>query len=409
MEIQVNKVYRHLWNPTTRYILITGGRGSAKSFTVALWVCDAITRHLDWRILYTRYTMTAAEISIIPEFREKLELLGVDKGIELTKKAIRYKQTNSDIIFSGIKTSSGTQTARLKSIPKLNVFIVDEAEEFTDERAFDTIDESIRRDDAPNMVIIMMNPQDTSHWIYKRWFEGYTKYIDIDGHQVPISTHPAITHIHTTYLTSKQHLSSDYLLKIEQLKADKPERYAHRFLGKWLERAEGAIFTNWVEGEFNTSLPYAYGLDFGYFPDPLAMVKCAVDKRQRIIYLHEELYSTQLSADEVKRRVIEIAGTKTPVICDTSEPRLLSDMQHFQINAQKAVKGSDSVLNGIREMQDFKIVVTQSSHNLKRELNLYQWNDKKNSIPIDAHNHQIDSARYVFGFLNAGSSFAGSR
>ena len=127
MEIKINKAYQSLWQPKTRYILLTGGRGSAKSYSLALWACDAISRHNDWRILYTRYTLTAANISIIPEFRAKTELLGIDEDVEATKHYIRHKGTNSDIIFSGIKTSSGNQTARLKSIPKLNVFIVDEA------------------------------------------------------------------------------------------------------------------------------------------------------------------------------------------------------------------------------------------------------------------------------------------
>lgn len=409
MQIAINKAYAALWRPKTRYILMTGGRGSAKSYSLALWACDAISRHKDWRMLYTRYTLTAANISIIPEFQAKTELLGIDSDIEATKHYIKHKGTGSDIMFSGIKTSSGNQTARLKSIPKLNVFIVDEAEEFTDERAFDTIDESIRRNDAPNIVILVMNPQTVDHWIYGRWFEGHTRYVSIDGFQVPISTHPDVTHIHTTYHTTKHFLDSVYLDNIERLKQTNPDKYAHRFLGRWLERAEGAVFTDWMEGEFDTSLPYAYGLDFGYFPDPLAMVKCAIDKKRRIIYLHEEMYATQMSTEDVKRKVKDIAGGKTPVICDTSEPRLLSEMQHYQINAQKADKGPDSVLNGIRAIQDFKIVVTQSSQNLKRELNLYQWSDKKKSVPIDAHNHGCDSFRYAFTFLNAGSSFAGTR
>lgn len=409
MQIPINKAYTALWQPKTRYILLTGGRGSAKSYSLALWACDAISRHTDWRILYTRYTLTAANISIIPEFRAKTELLGIDDDIEATKYYIKHKGTGSDILFSGIKTSSGNQTARLKSIPKLNVFIVDEAEEFTDEAAFDTIDESIRREDAANMVILVMNPQTTDHWIYDRWFKGHTRYLNIDGHQVPISTHPQLTHIHTTYHSAKKYLSADYLANIQRLKDEHPNKYAHRFLGRWLERAEGAIFTNWTEGEFDTSLPYGYGLDFGFFPDPLALVKCAIDKKRKVIYLHEEIYKTNLSTAEVRALVLNIAGNKQAVICDTSEPRMLVELQSAGVNAQKADKGADSVMNGIRAMQDFQVIVTESSQNLKKELNLYQWNDKKNSVPMDAWNHGIDAARYIFAFLNAGSSFLGAR
>ena len=408
MQIQINSAYQPLWLPKTRYILLTGGRASSKSFSMALWACDALSRHPGWRILYTRYTMTAAEISIIPEFQDKISLLGIDGDVEVTRTNIRHKVTGTDILFSGIKTSSGNQTARLKSIPKLNVFIVDEAEEFVDEAAFDTIDESIRREDAPNIVLIAMNPQTTDHWVYRRWFEGHTKYRDIDGHQVSISTHPQLTHIHTTWHVSKAHLSQDYLDKIIHLRDTQPAKYAHRFLGQWLERSEGAVYQNWIEGAFDESLPSAYGLDFGFFPDPLALVETAIDKKLKRVYVRQHLYATNLSTSSVRGDVARRTGRK-PVICDTSEPRLIAELQEAGVNAQKADKGPDSILNGIRALQDFTIVVSQESHDIKRELRLYSWNDKKHSIPIDAHNHAMDALRYCFTFLNAGSSFVAGR
>jgi phage terminase large subunit len=54
-------------------------------------------------------------------------------------------------------------------------------------------------------------------------------------------------------------------------------------------------------------------------------------------------------------------------------------------------------------MQDYEIIVTQDSHNLKRELNQYVWNDRKSSTPVDAHNHALDAGRYAFTRLAAGS------
>ncbi|NBW18574.1 MAG: hypothetical protein EBR82_62435, partial [Caulobacteraceae bacterium] len=115
-----------------------------------------------------------------------------------------------------------------------------------------------------------------------------------------------------------------------------------------------------------------------------------------------------LSTSSVKGDVARRTGRK-PVICDTSEPRLIAELQEAGVNAQKADKGPDSILNGIRALQDFTIVVSQESHDIKRELRLYSWNDKKHSIPIDAHNHAMDALRYCFTFLNAGSSFVAGR
>ncbi|MCO6490432.1 MAG: phage terminase large subunit, partial [Phaeodactylibacter sp.] len=265
----------------TRYLLITGGRGSGKSFAVASWACINSTEPAyKQRTLYTRYTLTSAQISIIPEFEEKLDLLGVRPLFDVTAKEIVCRHTGSDIIFSGIKTSSGNQTARLKSIPGLNVFIIEEAEEFLSESDFDVINLSIRQLEAPNLVVIVMNPPTSEHWVWGRWFEYSHKMKCIDGVQVPISTHPDVTHIHTTYLDNRRNLPESYLLEIASLKENNPDKYAHQIIGAWRTQAEGVIFENWQEGEFDESLPYAYGLDFGYFPDPTALVQVAVDEKR---------------------------------------------------------------------------------------------------------------------------------
>lgn len=387
----------------TRYLLITGGRGSGKSFAVASWACINSTEpKYKQRTLYTRYTLTSAQISIIPEFEEKLDLLGVRTLFDVTAKEIIYRATGSDIIFSGIKTSSGNQTARLKSIPGLNIFIIEEAEEFVSEPDFDVIDLSIRNQAAPNLVIIVMNPPTSEHWVWKRWLEDHHRMETIDGVQVPISTHPDITHIHTTYLDNRRNLPASYLEQIEKIKVNSPDKYAHQLIGAWRTQAEGVIFESWTEGEFDTSLPHAYGLDFGYFPDPTALVKIAVDGKRKRIYLQELLYEYKLGTDEIINAVrAQVENHRALIVADSAEKRTIADMASARLNVIHAVKGPDSVRAGLVKMQGYQIIVTPESHNLKKELNNYVWNDKKSTTPVDDYNHLIDAARYAFMRLTA--------
>ncbi len=398
--ISIKRRYKPLFGDTPqRYILLTGGRNSAKSFTASLAEAHALTLPHKHKTLYTRYTLSSAEISIIPEFQDKLELAGIAQQFTTAKNIIEHNRTGNAIIFAGIKTSSGNQTAKLKSIPGLSRFVVDEAEEFRDEAAFDTIDFSVRSLDAPNRVTIIMNPQDVDHFIWRKWFEGHTEYITIDGAQIPISRHPDVLHIHTTYLNNLKNIPKNYFEKIMHLRESNRPKYEHLFLGKWQERAEGVIFPNWIEGEFDTSLPYAFGLDYGYFPDPLALVKVAVDKSVRKVYLDEQLYQTSLSyADTVKYIRAAVPGDAV-VVADTSEPRLTNEILNTGVNIQKARKYPDSVIDRLKKMQDYTLVVTQRSHNLKKELNTYVWNDRKSSTPVDANNHALDAAGYCFTFL----------
>lgn len=339
--------------------------------------------------------MSSAEISIIPEFTEKIELLGGLDFFEVKTKDIKCTATGSDILFRGIKTSSGNQTAKLKSIQGVSTFVIDEAEEMTDEASFDKIDLSIRTSNAKNTVILILNPTTKEHWIYQRWFEDHLAHVNIDGYQIPVSTHPDVIHIHTTYLDNLDNLDDSFLDQINRIKQDNPEKYRNIVLGGWLEKAEGVVFENWQIGDFDESLPYCYGLDFGYSPDPTAMVKVAIDSKKRLMYLDECLYANELSVDQLIEAVQRnIKRQRDLIVCDTNEKRTVAAMAKARLNVSKTVKYAGSIQDGIRKMQDFQIIITPRSTNLKKELNNYVWNDKKASVPVDDWNHLIDGSRY---------------
>ena len=227
--MNLNKVYQPLFinPPTTRYFLLTGGRGSAKSFHVSTFLLN-LTYEKGHTILFTRYTMIAAHISIIPEFLEKIDILGKHADFEITKTDITNKATGSKILFRGIKTSSGNQTANLKSIQGVTTWVLDEAEELTEENTFNTIDLSIRHKSLPNRVIMVMNPSHRTHFIYKRWFEG--------GRQ------PDTTYIHTSYRDNIDNLSHSFIDQAAKTKAINEERYNHLFLGHWVDSVEGLLW-----------------------------------------------------------------------------------------------------------------------------------------------------------------------
>lgn len=394
--IKLNPVFDPVLDTEKRIVIVTGGRGSSKSFSISTISC-LITYEQGNRILYTRFTQTSAKISVIPEFEEKIELLEVPHHFKVQLNQITNLESDSDIIFKGLKAGSGNQTANLKSIKGVTVWVLDEAEELVDQDTFDKINFSIREKGVRNLIILILNPTTISHWIWEEYFENSHTYIEIDSCQVPISTDPRVEHIHTTYLDNLDHLDQSFLTEIAHLKVKNFAKYAHKIIGGWLETAEGAIYKNWKEGKFDTTLPYCYALDPGFFPDPLAMVKVAVDKKRKKIYLKEEIYKTELSNEEIIKLVGQRIGRKRDlIVIDTSEPRLAQALRKAGFNVIKAEKGPDSIINGIRAIQDCEIVVEVESYNAKKELRLYEWNDKKASIPIDDYNHVLDALRYGF-------------
>jgi len=400
--VKINSVFKPLYTSKKRYFLITGGRGSLKSSTVHDFIAR-LTYESGHGVLFTRYTMASAEKSIIPEFKVALERLGAVDDFYITKNKITNRQSGSFILFSGIKTSSGDQTANLKSISGITTWVIEEGEDFQDEKAFDQIDDSIRSTLRPNRVLWVQNPTTKEHFIYKRFIEPNNKQKTISDFQVTVSNHEDVEHIHTTYEIAEKlgYLSKGWLKKAKDsfkktsdVKNKYKTHYYFNYIGGWLEQAEGVIFGDWSEGKTDSVLPYVYALDWGYSPDPLAMVRVAVDKKQKLIYVKEMIYETEI--DDVAARFKAIGVTKKDlIICDTNEPRTRKSLKNLGYNITNALK--EKIVEDIREIKNYKLIIDPDSPNLKTELNNYVWNDKKSqSIPIDAFNHSLDAMRYGF-------------
>jgi phage terminase large subunit len=382
--ITLNQKYS-LLGSDSRYFVITGGRGSGKSYSLNSFLL-LLTYEVGHVILFTRYTLTSAHVSIIPEFIDKIETADLSHDFYITKDEIINKKTGSKILFKGIKTSSGTQTANLKSLAGVTTWVLDEAEELTDEDTFDKIDFSIRAKDIQNRVILVLNPATKEHFIYKRFFES--KGVKDGSNIVKEDT----TYIHTTYLDNYENLSKSFILQIEDMKARRKQKYEHQILGGWLDKAEGVVFNNWSYGKFNPNeLPTSFGLDFGFSIDPDTLIEVAIDKSHKKIYVKEHLYQNGLRMEQLATICLSKAENKL-IIADSAEDRLIVDLRHKGLNIEPIKKGT--IESGVTMMLDFDIIVDESSTNIAKELNNYAYLNKGSKLYIDSFNHAIDAIRY---------------
>jgi phage terminase large subunit len=365
--------------------MVTGGRGSGKSYSLNSFLL-LLTYESGHVILFTRYTLTSAHVSIIPEFIDKIETSNLTGDFHITKDEIINTKTGSKILFKGIKTSSGTQTANLKSLANVTTWVLDEAEELDDEETFDKIDFSIRAKGIQNRVILVMNPATKEHFIYKRFFEQ--RGVDAGVSEIVGDT----TYIHTTYLNNKENLSQSFLSQIERMKESNPSKYKHIIKGNWLDKAEGVVFTNWRFGEFNPDeLQTSGGMDFGFSVDPDTLTEVAIDKSKKIIYLKEHIYSNGLQTHVLAQMITDRVGDML-IIADSAEPRLIADLKSKGINIQAVKKGT--IESGITMMLDYQLIVERNSHNIAKELNNYAYMDRGSKLYIDNFNHAIDGIRY---------------
>ena len=388
MELKLSNKYLVLENDT-RYFIVTGGRGSGKSFAINT-LLTLLTYEQGHKILFTRYTLRAASISIIPEFIEKLELQKIEQDFHITKDEIINKQTGSKILFRGIKTSSGDQTANLKSLQGVTTWVLDEAEELTDETIFDKIDLSIRQKDKDNRVILILNPTTKENFIYQRFFEA--RGVEAGSNTIKADT----TYIHTTYLDNIENLSESYIKQIEQMKERRPNRYKHTILGSWLDKAEGVIYSNWSIGEFKQVGKIVFGQDYGFSQDASTLIKTSIDKDNKIIYVQQCFYQTKLTTSEIAVLNKKYAGDNL-IVGDSAEPRLINELSRHN-KVVPAIKGQGSITYGISLLQDYDLVISEDSVELVKELNNYCWLEKKSQTPCDNWNHCLDALRYAVSY-----------
>ena len=314
--------------------------------------------------------------------------MGMENEFVITKDEIINKATGSKILFKGIKTSSGTQTANLKSLQGVTTWVLDEAEELTDEDVFDKIDLSIRHKTKQNRVILILNPTTKEHFIYNKFFES--KGVEAGTTQIKGDS----TYIHTTYLDNLDNLSPSFISQIEYIKQRRPEKYRHTILGGWLDKAEGVIFNNWTIGEFKNVGVSVFGQDYGFSNDPTTLIETSIDTANKLIYVKLHLYKAGLVTSEITRINKSIAKDGL-IVGDCAEPRLINEMRMSGVNIVEAVKGQGSVTHGISLLQDYDLIVDADSIELHKELNNYSWLETKSKTPIDKYNHAIDALRYA--------------
>jgi len=402
VELKISDKYKPLFNrpkDVDTYI-ITGGRFSSKSYTASI-AATYWASHLNHRILYGRYTSISGKDSTFPEVEEKIGLLGLNEQFDININRIDSNVNDSKIVFKGFKTGSNVQSAALKSLKDFSVLIVEEAEEIPDYDTYEKVSLSIRgnnnQNTEPNIKVLILNPTTKEHWIFKEFFESKGVQAGFNG------VKDNVCYIHTSYLDCLDFVPKDILRSFYNMKANKPKRYSHIVLGGWLDRLEGCVIEDWKMGSFDESLPYVYGMDFGYVNDPTTFVKVATDDNN--IYTDLKLHKKEMSTDDIVSFLENNITKEDLVIADSAEPRLIEEIKMAGFNIVGCRKGKDSIKNGLARLNDKTIISESKDTEFHRELNNYVWNDKKSNTPIDNYNHVIDAVRYAHDELTQDNNF----
>lgn len=387
----VGKGYAEFWHCKCRYRVVKGSRGSKKSKTTALWIISNMVKYPEANTLVIRKTFRTLKDSCFTELKWAIRRLQVDDFWETKESPLEmtYKPTGQKIYFRGLDDPLKVTSISV-DIGVLCWLWIEEAYEIMKEEDFDIIDESIRGK-APEglfkQITITFNPWNEHHWLKKRFF-------DVKDNDILAMT--------TNYMCNEWLDEADKKV-FERMKKNNPRRYQVAGLGNW-GIVDGLVYEDWKEEKFDLNiirnLDSAFGLDFGYTNDPTALFCGAIDLKNKKIYVFDEMYQKGMSNKSIYEKISQMGYAKERITADSAEPKSIDELYGLGLKRiTSAVKGKDSINNGIQFIQDFEIIIHPKCVNFLTEISNYTWDEDKfgNKInkPVDDFNHLMDAMRYA--------------
>lgn len=370
MRIQTTRIYKEIDNAIkSGYVTISeqGSSRSSKTYNTVIWLIVYCLTHPNTSLSIVRATLPALKGSVLRDFKEILQRMGLYDVKSLNKTELIYSFSNGS--FVEFFSTDSEQKLRGR---KRNLLYVNEANEIS------FLEYQQLKMRTTHYTILDYNPSfSEDHWLND------------------VNKEEKTYHFITTY-KDNPFLEKIIIDEIESLQYKNQSLW--RIYGLGLQAiVEGLIFTN-VEtvDEIPEFVKKRYlGVDFGYTNDPTAIVEVAlVDD---VLYIDEICYRTHMLTNDIISELKPLKGYK--IISESADPRLVQEIYRAGINIHPVVKGTGSIEAGINKMQQYKIKITKRSTNIKKEFNNYVYSQDKEgkwlNKPIDKFNHGIDATRYV--------------
>lgn len=171
---------------------------------------------------------------------------------------------------------------------------------------------------------------------------------------------------------------------------------------------EGNVLKGW---EFPGVLPeekelLLYGLDFGFKPDPCALV--SLWKTDGALAFNEEWVLPELTSKQIIEQIKQTIPSDALVIADNARPEIIRDMQQAGIQTIPCIKrekiGNAEIgkLGQLEMMNEYKFIAVGS--NLEEEYLDYTYAESRDGefvskVP-DGKDHCIDAGRYAWYYYH---------
>jgi phage terminase large subunit len=364
-----------------RYKAAFGGRGSGKSHAFAEMLIEAHIIDQSSRSVCVREVQKSLAQSVKRLLELKIEEMNAGAYFEVQEAVIKSKKGDGLIIFQGMQNHTADS---IKSLEGYDRAWVEEAQSLS-QRSLDLLRPTIRKPESE--LWFTWNPANESDPVDHL----------LRGPNPP----PSATVIEVNY-TDNPWFPDVLAAEMEYDKRRDPDKYAHVWLGKYLQNSSNRVFSNWRIDEFETPLDTVHrlGADWGFASDPTVLVRCHIVGRT--LYIDYEAYMVGCEIIDTPELFLTVPESeKWPIVADSARPETVSHMKkHGFPKIMSAIKGPKSVEEGVEFLKTYDIVVHPRCVHTIDELTLYSYKTDPMTgkvLPIleDKKNHVIDALRYA--------------
>jgi phage terminase large subunit len=364
--IKTNKVFRQLEESTAKIVVQQGGTRSGKTYNIILWIIFSYCQRNNGKIItICRKSFPALRGTVMRDFFQILKDHDIYSEDDHRKSSSEYRINENTIEFISLDMP---QKIRGR---KRDLLFANEANELTQE---DWTQLLFRTNEK---VILDYNPSEEFHWIYDQ-----------------VLTRSDVEFFQTTY-KDNPFLGDVIKEEIERLKGIDENYWRVYGLGE-RGQAKSLVYTFSTTKEIPKEAKLiSYGLDFGYSSDPTSLVRTYILDDN--MYVDELLYRTGMTNQDIANEMKVLGLDRSnEIYADSAEPKSIEEIYRMGWNVKPTIKGSINI--GIDIIRRYKLIATESSFNLIKELRNYKYIEDKNGLltnrPVDNFNHALDALRY---------------
>jgi phage terminase large subunit len=343
--------------------------------------------------------------SLLCEILEELGLLA-DSPRQKKRRAVAKESpftlsfpNGSKIIFKGMD-----KPAKLKSINGVSIVWLEECSEIK-YAGYKELLGRLRHPTLSLHFILSTNPVGTENWVYTHFF----KRVDEEGREVIVLDDERLykkrtivknnVYYHHSLPDDNPFLPKSYISQLDELLDYDPDLYRVARLGRFgMNGIRVLPQFEIAESHFEvmravTQIPRTLrriGFDFGFETSYNAVVKMAVDDKNKWLYIYKEYYKNKMTDDKTAKALIawEPGIQEEQVIADSEDPKAIQFYRQEGFKIRGCKKYAGSRLANTKKVKRFRrIICSPECPNTIRELKTLTYaKDTKDELIYDEFN-----------------------